>query len=120
MRTTIPEVREIIDTTLSDEAVATYINIAYSIINANLLASSIARSTLIEIERNLTAHLIRASKESLTSQEKSGEVSITYARVYTEELKYTSFGQIVLSLDPTGTLAEEKASTTITIIKSFE
>lgn len=104
-RVTPSEVLTIMDNVeLSDSIVEAYISGAEAFVNENLSTTSLTESTLKEIERWLTAHLISISRERQSKKESAGKASIEYAGAWGEGLKMTSFGQTAIALDMTGTL----------------
>jgi hypothetical protein len=114
------EVREIITTSLTDPAIDAYIAIANPMVT-NTVTCGLGATTLKEIERWLTAHLIAITKERTATEEKLGEASIKYAGVFGEGLKSTSYGQMVLQLDTCGGFANlGKKAASIKSITSFE
>jgi len=119
-RTTPVEVKEIIDTSLTDSQITAYIGIANTIVTNNVTCG-LAASALEEIERWLTAHLISITQERQVKKEKLGEAELTYAGEYGTGLKSTSYGQTVLMLDTCGGLANlGKKAINLTAVTSFE
>ena len=117
------EVKQIIDTDLSNP------NIDAFILSANITVTAILGSDTVvtaaqlkEIERWLTAHLIASSKERQAQAEKVDDASITYSGKTGDGLKSTSFGQQVLMLDTTGKIAASagKKRASITAVTSFD
>jgi hypothetical protein len=120
-RTTATEVKEIITTSLSDAAVTAYIGIANRMVTANLSEQELSDETLEDIECWLTAHLIAVTKERFTTGEKIGDASVNYAGIFGEGLKSTSYGQMVLMLDTSGTMGVSgKQKVYFKAIKSFD
>lgn len=105
MRTTVEKVREIIETELTDINLEGYITGASTLLDKVLAGKSIPEALLAEIERWLTGHFITASKERQAKKEGAGGAFIEYAGIFGEGLKCTSYGQMVLTLDYTGTMA---------------
>ena len=115
-------VREVINTSLTDDEINGLISAAVAMVNTALNGCSIANETMTEIQRWLAAHFI-AIKGSLSSvgsstagivEEKIGDASVKYAdstkTSYTTttsmaNLKSTMWGQTAISFDPTGRLA---------------
>ncbi|MEE9356491.1 MAG: DUF4054 domain-containing protein [Methylococcaceae bacterium] len=116
------EVKEIIDTSLSDDVIGAYIQAANLTIT-KLLGSSTALSDdqKKEIERWFTAHLMACTREQQAKAEKAGEASITYQGKTGEGIKSTHYGQMCLVLDTTGILAASlgKRKISITAVTSF-
>ena len=105
------DVREIIDTDLSDGTLAAYINAAYvmTIPIASELGACGGSTTLTEIQKYIAAHLVTL-QEPLVRSERIAEVSVEYLRQTGANLggglESTPFGQSALMLDCSGKLAE--------------
>lgn len=120
-RTTKDAVKQIINTSLGDSVIEALIDSANLMVTNVLGSSELGSSTLTEIERWLTAHLISISWERQATDEKLGEASIKYAGVFGEGLKSTTYGQMVLMLDTSGLMANVgKRSARIRAIESFD
>lgn len=121
-RTTATAVKKILDTTLDDTVIEVYINSANIMVTNNLGGSTVLDvDTLTEIEMWLTAHMIATTRERMAAKEGAEGAEITYIGKYSENLKSTPYGQMVLTLDNTNTFASlglKKAS--ITAITSFK
>ena len=106
-RVTAAEVKEILEnSSLSDANVETFITGANVFITEALGDKNLSESLLKEIERYYTAHLIALTVERMASKEGAGGASITYNGTYDKGLKSSPYGQIVLTMDTTGTLAK--------------
>lgn len=103
---TAAEVKQIIPTTILDAVVEAYILAADELVN-NVLAGSTTLSAALkkEIERWLTAHMIASTQERKEIEAGAGGAYIKYPDVYGEQLKSTSYGQMVLTLDTTNSFA---------------
>ncbi len=104
-RVTATDVKAIIDTELVDATVEVYITSASTTINNALSGKGLSEDVLKEIERWMSAHMIACTKERMAIKEEAGSAKVTYTGVYGQGLKLTSYGQMVESLDTTGTLA---------------
>lgn len=93
------DVKDILDTDLLDTRIEVFIA------SAEVLTSGIGLSvdTVEQITMWLTAHLIDARKGQVLKV-KAGSVQAEFADVYSSRISSTSYGQIALSLDTTGTL----------------
>lgn len=112
-RTTVGSVKVIIDTGIDDVDISAFIGDANTIINDRLSGENIDEGIMTMLEKYLTAHLIAISRERQAKDEKVGDVSVKYAGDFGKFLEQTSFGQQVLSLDPTGKMraaSKRKAS----------
>lgn len=122
-RTTALEVKQILDTDLSDNIVKAFINTA-NIIVSDVLGSdtTLSANQLKEIEKWLTAHILSATREREAQKEEVGDGNVTYSGKTGMGLQATMYGQQVLMLDTTGKLAQElgKKSATMTAITSFD
>ena len=118
LRVTATEVKAIIDTTLMDSIINTYIVGANTLVNVALGEGT--TDILKHIELWLSAHLIAVSRERMAKKEEAGTAKIEYIGTYGEGLNSTPYGQMVMVFDTTGAMATlmlKKAS--IYAIKSF-
>lgn len=106
-RVTAAEVKEIINTSLSELQVSPYITSANVYVTDRLGTSTLAAATLKEIERWFTAHMIATTRERVAKSEEAGGARIEYIGQFGEGLKSTPYGQMCISLDTTGLLAQE-------------
>ena len=105
-RTTVTEVKIIMDTALEDSEVTSIIGYANRMVTNILGEEGLVDSLLKDIETYLSAHLIATGKERQASEEKVKDFTIKYTGKYGEFLKMTSFGYQVLMLDTTGKFAD--------------
>lgn len=118
--TTVNDVKKIIDTSLDDAIIESYIEAA-STLTCELVGSSAELSTATkkEIERWLTAHMIAGTRERIGKEEGAGDAYIKYQGVFEGGLKSTSYGQMVITLDTTGAFAAQgggKLKANITVL----
>lgn len=100
------DVKEIIATSLTDEAINACINTANNIIDANLTALSEASALLMDIELWLAAHFVAVRDPKAKQKSVAGEYSVTYEKgTPGTGFSATTWGQQALALDFTGTLA---------------
>jgi len=104
-RVVASEVRQIMENcTLDDPTIDAYI------VGANAIVIGVFgddTSTLSkEIEKWLTAHMIASSKQRQGLIEKLGDAAITYTGKFETELKSTTYGQMVLTLDISGKMGK--------------
>jgi hypothetical protein len=105
VRVTEAEVKVILDdTSLSDAIVLAYITSANIMVNAVLGTGP--TDILKEIERWLAAHMIACTRERTAKKEGASGAFIEYTGEYGKNLSSTPYGQMVLSLDTTGAMAE--------------
>ena len=120
VRVTATEVKQILDdSALSDTIVDAYITGANALVNDTLGTGT--TDILKQIELWLTAHMISCTRERMAKTEGAGGASITYIGEYGDALNSTPYGQMVLTLDTTGSMASlglKKASTIA--IKAFD
>jgi hypothetical protein len=121
-RTTATEVKEIIDTDLSDTIVNAYIAGATALVDEVLEDDIDLSDTLAEeIERWLAAHMMAATRVQQLSSASAGSASAKFQGVTGKGLESTLYGQMVLSLDPTGRFASLGLKrATMAAITSFE
>lgn len=104
-RVTPDELKEIIDTSLGDTVLYAFINAANLMVTRHLGSSAyVSDDERKEIERWLAAHLL-AAREKQAQREEVDRAAITYQGDFGMGLDSTSYGQAVMSMDPTGTLA---------------
>ena len=99
------DVKEIIDTTISDTQLEAFINAATVTINS-LLGSLIelSQDQLFEITRWYCAHLLSCTKERQIMKENIGDTGATYSGSTGKGFSATLYGQQCLLFDVTGTL----------------
>lgn len=97
------EVREIVDTELTNPRIANFINMAY-VTTKNLGMTD--TELLKQIQLLLSAHFLTVYEGVVQSQSVGGEYSVSFARVVGEGLKASTYGQQALALDTTGKLAK--------------
>ena len=104
-RVTGDEVKEIIDTTLTAAQITPFITAANITVTSALSSTSLAATTKKEIERWFSAHLVYIRNPQL-KKEKIGDAEDTMnLGTLGEGLKSTPYGQVVLTLDTTGNMA---------------
>lgn len=102
MRTDLKSVRAVIPTGLEDLEIAPLMQIANRMVTSVLATSGLTTATLKDIESYLTAHLIAIGPERQTREERVGDVWIKFSENKEKFLLSTSFGQMVLMLDTSG------------------
>jgi hypothetical protein len=127
MRTSAADVKLIIDTTLTDPVIEAYIDTANLFVTDTLGTSGLLETTLTNIEKWLSAHLIASTQERFTTEEGAGGAYAKYAGVFGVGLLGTPYGQMACMLDTSKTLsamsndiATVKKTASITAITSFE
>lgn len=117
------EVKEIINTSLSEPTITSFIDGANLTVTA-LLGDSTVLSTaqLKQIELWYTAHLIACTRERQVHSRKAGQATDVYEGTTGKGLDATMYGQVCKALDTTGVLAADsgKKVATIYAITSFE
>jgi hypothetical protein len=104
MRTTASEIKDILDTELSDARIEAFIQAASDVVTG-LLSNDFDEPILTNIERWLTAHYIAVTVERRAIQEIAGPVEQKFSDIYGQNLQATDYGQVAASLDTTGKLA---------------
>lgn len=97
------EVKEIIDTELTDSRIQAFILGANELVTHHL-GDDLEESLLKEIERWVAAHFM-TSFERQAIEEKAGPVEQKFSDVFGMGLESSTYGQTAKSLDPTGKLA---------------
>lgn len=103
-RVTPEEVIEIMDTALDETTVEPYCNSANVFVNAVLSTAGLDETVLKEIEKWTAAHMIAMTKERQSKEEGAGTAFIKYAGEWGKGMLQTSYGQMAIALDPSGTL----------------
>jgi hypothetical protein len=122
-RVTATEVLAIMDgVTLTDIQVEPYITAANLFIDKIFAGNTeVGEELLTEMEKWLAAHMIAVTKFRTASKEKVGDADVTYTGKWGEGLHSTSFGQMVLFLDPSGLMTKAgKFPVSLFAIPSFD
>jgi hypothetical protein len=119
-RVNADEIKEILETELSDPTIEAFIGAANLIVTQNLGSSGLSTALLKEIERWLSAHLIASSRERQVKSEAAGLAKVDYDSKVGLGLDGTTYGQQVKLLDPTGLLTSiGKRNASVFAIPSF-
>ena len=105
-RVTALMVQEIIDTELTESRVKIFIAGASKMVDNTLVGKGLDEDTLIEIERWLAAHNIAATFERQAIHEKAGPAEQRFPDIFGQGLLSTTWGQMAVALDTTGTLQD--------------
>lgn len=102
-------VKEIINTSLSDDEIEGAISSASVLYRTKLGASALPEDVSIEIQRYIAAHLVSYRDPSTrTVTERIGDASVEYeqkgTKDYNNSLGSTRWGQMAITFDPTGIL----------------
>jgi len=103
-RATEIEVKEIIDTTLTEEQVTPFLRAANRLVTDLLTNENYNAATLREIERWLAAHFV-AVRDPRVSKEKIGDADATYHGKSDMGLNFSPYGQQVMVLEHKGLIA---------------
>jgi hypothetical protein len=104
-RVTPAEVKLILpDSELTDAVITAFITSANNLVT-EVLTDYLSETMLTEVEKWLTAHMITSTVERMATREGAGGAEIFYTGKYGQNLTSTPFGQMVLSLDPSGRMA---------------
>ena len=118
------EVREIFDTTLTDDNLDTFIAIANRIVTSYLGSTTLLTDAeKKDVELFLSAHLASTMRDPQAQQEAvtgGAGVSITYFGKSGLGLDGSMFGQTVKMLDKTGILALQKKQASVFVVPSFD
>jgi len=99
------EVKEILDTDLTDAAIEAFITAANLTVTKYLEDEDLSDAQLKEIERWYTAHLIACTRQREVQKENVGQASVTYGGRTDLGLDATMYGQQVKLLDTSGILS---------------
>ena len=118
-RATEQQVIDIMDpaTNFTKATITPYLETANAIVTDKLTGAGNSAAIMIQIEKYLAAH-IATMTEGKAEQEKIGEASVKYQGKTEMGLDFTSYGQMVKLLDPSGLLAAAgKSKPSITAIE---
>lgn len=105
-RTDATEVKEVIDTSLTDAQVNAFINTANRFIaEAELSGHGVASATLTEIEKYLAAHFLSLRDQRVASEAFPSGFRLSYQGKTGMGLDGTQYGQMAKALDSSGRLA---------------
>lgn len=106
MSITISEVRGIMpNTELIDDQIKPFLISAERFLDNAIVGHRVSTNLYDELLRWLTAHFITATTDRVTQKEKAGDAEVTYFGEYGMGLESTPYGQMALSLDTSGALA---------------
>lgn len=119
-RVTATEVTDIMDTDLTDSVIEVYIKYANALVNEHLDNSdnNLSDDVLKEIERYLSAHAAVATQERQAIEQEAGPVREKFADVFGMGFSSTTYGQMALNLDDTGTLDDLNQTKKKVVMKS--
>ena len=124
MRTTTDLVTNILDeTTLDEDVIEAYINSANVFVTAYLGTKGLSDDLLANIEMWLAAHMIVVTRERAIKEAGAGGAYVKYAGEWGEGLLGSTYGQIAVNLDTTGTLinlAKQKSSAWSKAVPNFD
>lgn len=104
-RVTVDEVKEIIDTSLTDAQITAFITAANALVSESVTSTAIGTDQKKEIERWVTAHLIASTREQQLIEAKAGSASAKFQGQTGMMFKSTFYGQNALLLDSSNALA---------------
>lgn len=118
-RVNASEVKELINTDLSDIIVTSSIDIASRFIDDVVVGKGLKDDRLADVELYLSAHFVamRDQDEGAITEEKVGDGQVKYSGEFGKSLNLTRFGQMAIFLDTSGKLA---ASTLTQVKARFE
>ena len=103
-RITVDDLVEIFETELTEAQLSAFVNSAHYLIQANLLSSGLSSDVLTEIHKYLAAHFASLRDQRIES-ERVADVSMKYQGKTGMYLESTFYGQMALTLDTSGSLA---------------
>jgi len=106
-RTTAAAVKAIMDTDVTETQISDsgILDDSYNFVSAKLGEQSIGDDLLASIEKWIAAHMVSVGLDRQLQRGKGGPAETTYTGNYGMNLQMTSYGQMAVSLDPTGILA---------------
>jgi hypothetical protein len=108
-RVSVADVRAVLETSLTDAQVTTWIDIASNVIDRYAtICTSASDATLAILEKLLTAHYIVATvdRSKTVTSRSFGDSSESYMSAGGEGLKASPYGQQLLMADPCGRLQD--------------
>lgn len=104
-RTTVDDIKAILDDTgLTDLQLGDYLTSANIYVTGNLSDKGLSDDVLTEIERWIAAHMVSITRERPAKEAEAGGARILYTGEWGKGLENTSYGQMAIALDSTGTL----------------
>jgi len=103
-RATEAQVKEIIDTSLTEEEVSPFLKVANQMVTDLVSDEGYASGTLQEIERWLAAHFV-AIRDPRVAKEKIGDAQADYHGKSGMSLNFTPYGQQVMVIEYKGKIA---------------
>ena len=121
-RTTVAEVKQIMDNcTVSDTIIDVFIVSANGVVTEAMGGTNAGATLLEEVERWFTAHMLAMTLCRTTTEEKLGEAAVKYTGVFKDGLASTPYGQMVMQIDYTGTMANiGKGKASMYALTSFD
>lgn len=106
-RTNVADVKNIIETALTDPIIEAYVNSANVFVTGTLDGKGLSDAVMEEIEKWIAAHMIASTRERMGKEEEAGGARIEYLGKYGEGLSSTPYGQMAIQLDTSGTLSSD-------------
>lgn len=124
MRTTIDDVINILDdTSLDEDVIEGFINSANVFVTAALGTKGLSTDLLKQIEMWLSAHMVVVTRERVYKEAGAGGAYVKYAGAWGEGLLGSTYGQMAVGLDTSGTLtniAKGKSNAWVYAIPNFD
>ncbi len=109
-RVVVNQVKDIIDTGLTDGQIRAFINTSHNFVVDLLTGEGLTEATLTEIELYLSAHLLSLREQQAESESIGSEYTVKYQGKTDKGFEATMYGQTAMSLDTTGKLVEASMS----------
>lgn len=103
-RVTEEEVLEIMDNDLEEDVISPFV-ISANVFVTQHLSGKLSEDVLKEVERWVAAHMVASTKDRQIKDTGADNAYIKYTGYWSEGLNGTSYGQMAIALDATGTLA---------------
>lgn len=124
MRTTIDDVKNILDdTSLDDTVIEGFINSANVFVTETLGTKGLSADLLMNIEMWISAHMITVTRERAYKEAGAGGAYVKYAGQWGEGLLGSTYGQMAAALDLSGTLtniAKQKSVAWTKAVPNFD
>lgn len=103
-RITEEDVLSIMDNDLTEGSIEPYV-ISANVFVTQHLGGKLSDDVLKEVERWIAAHMVATTKDRQIKETGADNAYIKYTGYWSEGLNATSYGQMAIALDSTGTLA---------------
>jgi hypothetical protein len=108
------------DVKVDDVNVSAFIQYSTALTDRYLTSANLEPNLMKEIQRWMTAHLIASTIDRQAIMEKAGPAEQEFSDIFDEGFKSTTYGQMAISLDPTGILSDISDDDQSIVIKAVK